>query len=143
MSEIFAHGTFPKRAVHAGAFIVLMSVAVAGFARWTGIGTTHMPPSPVVQSLSLRFFDNPQGGVGVETSSEKVSRNSPPVKVASCVVCCVALRVTDVRKASALSRLFCSCVMPMDAFHSPIRRLAVLWNWMPLVRRMPDFSRSS
>lgn len=69
MSEIFAQGTFPKRAVHAGAFIVLMSVAVAGFARWTGIGTTHLAASPAVQTVSLRFFDNPQGGVGVATSS--------------------------------------------------------------------------
>jgi putative photosynthetic complex assembly protein len=69
MSEIFAQGTFPRRAVHAGALIVLLSVGVAGFARWTGIGTTRLSPSPVVQSLSLRFFDNPQGGVGVETSS--------------------------------------------------------------------------
>ena len=69
MSEIFAAGTFPRRAVHAGAVIVLMSVAIAGFARLTGVGTTRLAPSPVMQSISLRFFDNPSGGIGVETSS--------------------------------------------------------------------------
>lgn len=69
MSEIFANGAFPKRAVHAGAAIVLLSVAVAAFARTTGVGATHIPASPVVQSAALRFSDGVHGGIDVETAA--------------------------------------------------------------------------
>ncbi len=69
MSELFAGGSFPKRAVHAGAAIVMLTVAFSAFARLTDIGVTRLPASPVLQSMSLRFYDNPQGGIRVETSS--------------------------------------------------------------------------
>lgn len=72
MSEIFAGQPFPKRAAQAGLTLVGLTVLFAFVARTTDFGATRMPPSPVVEEVSLRFLDNPAGGVRVETNEGRI-----------------------------------------------------------------------
>ena len=74
MSELFADQPFPRGAVHAGAALVVMTIAFAGLGHYTGVGASHVPASPVTESLSVRFLDNDGGGVRVETIDGHVIR---------------------------------------------------------------------
>lgn len=67
MSELFAGSSFPRGAVHAGAALVGLAVLFAGLARTTDIGATRLVVAPIVELVSLRFLDDPAGGITVET----------------------------------------------------------------------------
>ncbi len=67
MSEIFAGSSFPRQAVHAGAALVGLAMLFAGVARVTDIGATRLAVAPIVELVSLRFLDDPAGGINVES----------------------------------------------------------------------------
>jgi putative photosynthetic complex assembly protein len=57
--------TLPRFLLVGAAALVLFSLAASGVARFGDIGTVHMPKSSVMQTLSLRFEDQDDGGVAV------------------------------------------------------------------------------
>jgi putative photosynthetic complex assembly protein len=67
MAEIFAGSSFPRHAVHAGFALVGLAIVFAGLARTTDIGATRLTVAPTVELVSLRFLDDPAGGINVET----------------------------------------------------------------------------
>jgi putative photosynthetic complex assembly protein len=67
MSETFAGSFFPRHAVHFGAALVGLAIVFAGVARTTDIGATRVVTAPTVELVSLRFLDDPAGGINVET----------------------------------------------------------------------------
>ena len=67
MSEIFAGSSFPRQAVHAGAALVGLAIVFAGLARSTDIGASRLVNAPIVELASMRFLDDPAGGINVET----------------------------------------------------------------------------
>jgi putative photosynthetic complex assembly protein len=67
MAEMFAGSSFPRLAVFAGATLVGLSMVFAGVARTTDIGATRLVSAPIVELVSLRFLDDPAGGINVET----------------------------------------------------------------------------
>jgi putative photosynthetic complex assembly protein len=67
MGELFAGSSFPKQAVHAGAALVGLAILFAGVARSTDFGATRLVTAPIVELVSLRFLDDPAGGINVET----------------------------------------------------------------------------
>lgn len=72
MTELFAEGPFPRRAVHAGLALLGMTILFAGFARMTDIGVTRLAHSPAIEAQEMRFLDNPEGGVRVESADGRV-----------------------------------------------------------------------
>lgn len=70
MSESFENRPLPRPAlIGAGLLIGLTLVAAAG-ARWSGVGTTHLPPAQEVGVVELRFLDRADGAVEVRTADD-------------------------------------------------------------------------
>lgn len=64
---------FPRGALLGAAVLVALAVLAAGFARLSGIGTTHAPEAKVVQSRELRFEDRADGAVAIyEANSDRI-----------------------------------------------------------------------
>jgi putative photosynthetic complex assembly protein len=62
--------TIPRGALlGAGALLVAAVVATAA-ARYTGVGTTHLPPAASVATVELRFLDGADGSVIVQSYPE-------------------------------------------------------------------------
>ena len=75
MSELstrqIAHQTGAPRPLLLGAFaLVLFTVVASGAARWSDMGTVHMPASSVVDVVLLRFDDLDDGGVAVMDAAD-------------------------------------------------------------------------
>lgn len=65
MSHSHARETLPRGMLLALGALVLMTVVLAGVARWTGMGTAQRADAPTVATLELRFEDLADGGIGV------------------------------------------------------------------------------
>ncbi|HJQ58797.1 MAG TPA: photosynthetic complex assembly protein PuhC [Vineibacter sp.] len=65
MSHTHAETPIPRGVLIGAAVLVAMSIALAGTARITGIGTTRMPPASLVESRELRFADRQDGSIAV------------------------------------------------------------------------------
>ena len=66
-----AHQTGAPRPLLLGAFaLVLFTVVASGAARWSDMGTVHMPASGVVDVVLLRFDDLDDGGVAVMDAAD-------------------------------------------------------------------------
>lgn len=63
-------GGVPKGVLVGAAVLVLFALAASGFARMSGVGTLHMPAQSAVQTLSLRFEDQPDGAVAVRDAAD-------------------------------------------------------------------------
>ena len=63
MTEEPGHQDVPRFALVAAAVLVLGTTILAGIARRTDIGTTHVPEAGIVQGRDLRFEDLADGGV--------------------------------------------------------------------------------
>lgn len=59
------------------ALLALSSIAIAGFARQTGIGVTGIPDSPTVARVDLRFEDRDDGAVLVRDGAGRVLDTIP------------------------------------------------------------------
>ena len=75
MSELTArktaHRTGAPRPLFLGAIaLVMFTVVASGAARWSDMGTVHMPASSVVDVLLLRFDDLDDGGVAVMDAAD-------------------------------------------------------------------------
>jgi putative photosynthetic complex assembly protein len=62
---------FPRSALIGAAALILFSLAAAGFARLSGIGTTGVPDAQVVASRVLLFEDRDDGAVIVREAEDK------------------------------------------------------------------------
>ncbi len=70
MSESFENRPLPRPAlIGAGLLIGLTLVAAAG-ARWSGVGTTQLPPAQAVGVVELRFLDRVDGAVEVRNAAD-------------------------------------------------------------------------
>ena len=74
MSEVSARQnadqTGAPRPLLLGAFaLVMFTILASGAARWSDVGTVHMPASSVVDVLMLRFDDLDDGGVAVSDAA--------------------------------------------------------------------------
>jgi putative photosynthetic complex assembly protein len=56
---------FPRKVLIAFAALLGFSLVLVTTARITGIGISHVPPEPVVQSVDLRFEDQADGAIVV------------------------------------------------------------------------------
>ena len=75
MSELSAsqitHQTGTPRPLLLGAVaLVLFTVLASGAARWSDVGTVHMPAASAVDVLMLRFDDLDDGGVAVRNAAD-------------------------------------------------------------------------
>ena len=55
----------PPRALKAAGLLIVMSLALAAFGRFTGIGKLEAPDADVVRAVDLRFNDANDGGIVV------------------------------------------------------------------------------
>lgn len=62
-TELFGDQPIPKNALRAIGAVVVLSLSLAAFGRFTGIGTSHVAFTPVVESVSLKFEDAKDGSV--------------------------------------------------------------------------------
>ncbi len=74
MSEMSARATADHtgvpRALLFGAFaLVIFTIMASGAARWSDVGTLHMPAASAVDAILLRFDDLDDGGVAVSDAS--------------------------------------------------------------------------
>ncbi len=74
MSEVSARQNADQmgtpRPLLLGAFVLVMfTILASGAARWSDVGTVHMPASSVVDVLLLRFDDLDDGGVAVNDAA--------------------------------------------------------------------------
>jgi putative photosynthetic complex assembly protein len=63
MSATPVSTSFPRGALLGAAALVTLTIAAAGTARLTGIGTRHLPDGAPVESRDLRFADRADGAV--------------------------------------------------------------------------------
>jgi putative photosynthetic complex assembly protein len=64
---------FPRGALFGAAALVGLALACTGFARVSGIGTTHAPEAAAIASRDLRFEDRADGAVAVyDVGSDRV-----------------------------------------------------------------------
>jgi putative photosynthetic complex assembly protein len=79
MTESPHDNDVPRFALVAAAVLVLGTTILAGIARRTDIGTTHVPAAQVVQVRNLRFEDQPDGAVAVRDADSRqvVERFAP------------------------------------------------------------------
>ena len=54
---------FPRKVLIAFAALIGFSLVLVTAARITGLGISHVPSEPVVQSVELRFEDQPDGAI--------------------------------------------------------------------------------
>jgi putative photosynthetic complex assembly protein len=59
----------PRSVLISAAAMIATTIALAGAARMTGLGTTHMVQSAAVESLELRFADQHDGSIAVSEST--------------------------------------------------------------------------
>jgi putative photosynthetic complex assembly protein len=72
MSE-HKHPPFPRGALLGAAALVGLALVATGFARLSGIGTTHPPEAGPITSRDLRFEDRADGAVAVyDAENDKV-----------------------------------------------------------------------
>lgn len=70
MAQSNPHDMSPPRwALVGGGVLIVLSIALAGFGRLTGVGTTEVTPRGVVLSRDLRFLDGPNGGIVVKDAA--------------------------------------------------------------------------
>ena len=74
MSEVSARQNAAQmgtpRPLLLGAFaLVVFTILASGTARWSDVGTLHMPTSSVVEVIMLRFDDLDDGGVAVSDAA--------------------------------------------------------------------------
>ena len=62
-TELFGDQPIPKNALRALGAVVVLSLGLAAFGRYTGIGTSHVAITPVTQTLALKFEDARDGSV--------------------------------------------------------------------------------
>ena len=60
-----AHRDVPRGALVGAGALIVFSIALAAFGRLTGIGTTHVDYTTLVQSATVRFEDRADGGISV------------------------------------------------------------------------------
>lgn len=74
-----ATGGVPRIVLFGAAGLVLFTMAAAGGARLSDIGTQHRPPARSVAQLELRFVDGQDGSVAVRdaTRDETIYRVEP------------------------------------------------------------------
>ncbi len=64
---------FPRGALYGAGALVALSLLATGFARVSGIGTTHAPDAMAVQSRELQFEDRADGAVTVyEAGTDRI-----------------------------------------------------------------------
>ena len=62
-TELFGDHPIPANAIRAGGIIIALSIACAAIGRYTDIGAYHLPKTPVVETLSVKFEDAADGSV--------------------------------------------------------------------------------
>jgi putative photosynthetic complex assembly protein len=70
MSDAPGEQQVPRSALLAAAGVIAVAIVLAGAARVSDIGTTHMPESSVVTSLDLRFMDRDDGAVVIYSAAD-------------------------------------------------------------------------
>ena len=63
-------GDLPRAVVGGALGLALFSLLAAGAGRLSDVGTVHMPAARAVEALSLRFYDEPDGGVAVRDARD-------------------------------------------------------------------------
>ncbi len=70
MSDQRGEQQVPRSALLAAAAVLAVAIVLAGTARLSDVGTTHMPESSVVVSRDLRFLDRDDGAVVVYSAPD-------------------------------------------------------------------------
>ncbi len=60
---------FPRGALFGAAALLMLTMAAAGMARLTGIGTSHVPDGTPVENRDLRFADRSDGAVVISEAN--------------------------------------------------------------------------
>jgi putative photosynthetic complex assembly protein len=66
MGNPFEYSTLPRGALAGAGLLIAAAVVTAAVARYTGIGTVHLPAARPVTAAELRFLDGADGSVLVE-----------------------------------------------------------------------------
>jgi putative photosynthetic complex assembly protein len=71
MSGLAAERVVPRAAIVGAGVLVLLTMVAAGTARWTGVGTTQLPPAAEAAAIALSFADRPDGAVEILAEGER------------------------------------------------------------------------
>jgi putative photosynthetic complex assembly protein len=70
MSDPVSDRPFPRFALLGAAAVLAAAILLAGTARISDVGTTHMPESSIVVSRDLRFLDREDGAVVIYSAPD-------------------------------------------------------------------------
>jgi putative photosynthetic complex assembly protein len=71
VSESFENRPLPRPALIGAGLLIGLSLVAAAAARWSGVGTTQLPPAQAVGVVELRFLDRADGAVEVRTAFDE------------------------------------------------------------------------
>jgi putative photosynthetic complex assembly protein len=64
------HDGVPRQILRGAALLIGFALLAAGASRLTDVGTLHMPAASAVETLALRFEDQPDGSVAVRDAQD-------------------------------------------------------------------------